>query len=518
MVFAHFLTKEHAVAVLKLLQVSFKRQVSTQSTGMNQSHAAQVNHLLTRKQPRPDLVVGGLYKLKEKLGYGSFGDIYAGEDPNGVSVAIKFEALDIPVPQLEKEVQILRTLDGVKGVAKVYYFGREEHHLVMVMDRLGPSLEEQFARCGGKLSIKSVMVIGLQCLDRLEAIHKAGFIYRDIKPENFLTGPAEDRSTVYVIDFGLAKRYIDPVTKQHIPYQDNKNFSGNARFASLNSHLGIEQSRRDDLESLGFMLLYLFKGSLPWQGIKASNMKEKFHKIKMEKERNSPREITANDKAVISTAFSEYFENVRLLNFDEDPDYSSFKSLLLKVMRKEKLTADGTWDWDKVQPQAPKAQAPPPPKTSSTTSQITSQSLPSIYVDDDRGGNTLRKKLQRYSLIFSNEPDKKEKEKEKEKENPHQSNTQTNTQTQAQAQAQAQLEDANSAGAAPAATKQEKKLRRSTIGFLSNNGSADGEKSSRSSWRSSSFFHFGPKKDKSDEVKNADRNPPSRVKSEYKPK
>jgi len=113
------------------------------------------------------------------------------------------------------------------------------------------------------------------------------FIHRDIKPDNFLIGLGKKANQVHIIDFGLAKKYRDPKTQQHIPYRENKNLTGTARYASVNTHLGIEQSRRDDLEAVGYVLMYFNRGSLPWQGLKANSKKEKYEKI-MEKKNVHP--------------------------------------------------------------------------------------------------------------------------------------------------------------------------------------------------------------------------------------
>lgn len=134
----------------------------------------------------------------------------------------------------------------------------------MVMDLLGPSLEDLFTFCKRKFTLKTVVILGEQMVQRLEYLHNNHFIHRDMKPDNFLVGVGKKEYMLYMIDFGLAKRYRDPKTGEHIPYRDNKSLTGTARYASVNTHLGIEQSRRDDLESICYILIYFLKGTLPW--------------------------------------------------------------------------------------------------------------------------------------------------------------------------------------------------------------------------------------------------------------
>jgi serine/threonine protein kinase len=116
-------------------------------------------------------------------------------------------------------------------------------------------------------------------IDRIELLHRANLLHRDIKPDNFVIGRDDKADEVFIIDFGLAKRYRDPRTHSHIPYRDDKNLTGTARYASINSHLGIESSRRDDLESLCYVLIYFAKGHLPWQGLRARSLHDKNTKI-----------------------------------------------------------------------------------------------------------------------------------------------------------------------------------------------------------------------------------------------
>ncbi|KAH9535142.1 hypothetical protein CY35_17G038000 [Sphagnum magellanicum] len=178
-------------------------------------------------------------------------------------------------------------------------------------------------------------------INRVEYVHTKSFLHRDIKPENFLMGLGRRANQVYIIDFGLAKKYRDPTTHQHIIYRENKNLTGTARYASINTHLGIEQSRRDDLESLGYVLMYFLRGSLPWQGLKAGTKKQKYEKISEKKMATS---IEYLCKAYPSE-FASYFHYCRSLRFDDKPDYSYLKRIFRDLFIREGFQFDYVFDW-----------------------------------------------------------------------------------------------------------------------------------------------------------------------------
>lgn len=191
-----------------------------------------------------DLVVGNSYKLTKKLNSGSFGEIYIAINlHNQREVAVKLEPLKCKHPQLQYEAKLLAYLlsnstSKVTGFPNLYYFGKDHNYCIMVLDLLGPSLEELFVRCGKKFTLKTTVMIGLQIIDRLEHMHRHKFIHRDIKPENFLLGTYQNCDKIFVIDFGLSKKYVQK-DGSHLPYKDNKSLTGTPRYASINNHLGI---------------------------------------------------------------------------------------------------------------------------------------------------------------------------------------------------------------------------------------------------------------------------------------
>lgn len=289
-------------------------------------------------------VVGLHYKIGKKIGEGSFGVIFEGTNIiNGVSVAIKFEPRKTEAPQLRDEYRTYKHLQGSDGIPNAYYFGQEGLHNILVIDLLGPSLEDLFDWCGRRFSVKTVVQVAIQMLNLVEEVHGHDLIYRDIKPDNFLIGRQgmPDENNVHLIDFGMAKQYRDPRTKQHIPYREKKSLSGTARYMSINTHLGREQLRRDDLEALGHVFFYFLRGQLPWQGLKAPTNKQKYEKIG-DKKRTTPAVSLCEG---LPRQFAEYLDAVRSLPFDAEPAYEEYRMLLLSVLDDLGQACDGDYDW-----------------------------------------------------------------------------------------------------------------------------------------------------------------------------
>jgi len=280
--------------------------------------------------------------LGRKIGAGSFGDIYMGTNvQTGDEVAIKLESIKSKHPQLLYESKLYKILAGGIGVPNVHWYGVEGDYNVMVIDLLGPSLEDLFSFCNRKFGLKTVLMLADQMVNRVEYVHAKNFIHRDIKPDNFLIGLGKKANQVHVIDFGLAKKYRDSKAQQHIAYREGKNLTGTARYASINTHLGIEQSRRDDLEAVGYVLMYFNRGSLPWQGLKANGKKEKYEKI-MEKKMSTPIEVLCKH---FPSEFVTYLNYCRSLRFEDRPDYAYLRRLLKDLFFREGYQYDFVFDW-----------------------------------------------------------------------------------------------------------------------------------------------------------------------------
>ena len=243
------------------------------------------------------VIVGERYEMENSmlLGKGSFGEIYLAKDPtNRTFCVLKLENQKTKHPQLKNEKNVLDLLADCDGFPKAFDYGTYNEFNFMAIELLGPSLLDMFEFCQNSFTLQTVLLIAIQLIQRVQELHSKNYIHRDIKPENFLVGIEEKSNVVFMIDFGLAKKYKENKTMDHIPYRENRQMMGTARYASINNHLGIEQSRRDDLEAIGYVLIYFMKKRLPWQGLDATTKEERYKKI-LEKKLLLPTETLCKD-------------------------------------------------------------------------------------------------------------------------------------------------------------------------------------------------------------------------------
>ena len=275
-------------------------------------------------------LVFGKYKFLETLGKGSFGFVVKGKNvKTGEYVAIKVEDWKIMGNILEGEAYFLFYLKG-PGIPEVKSFGVYGKFKILVETLLGDSLEVIFNSKNQKFTLKDVCMIAIQLLDRLEFIHSKFIIHRDLKPDNIMVD-LETKRIIYLIDFGLAKKYRSSRTLKHIKFTIPRRLTGTARYASVNALRGTEQSRRDDLESLGYILIYFInKGELPWQGLNIPDKLQRYRKIHQIKKEIKPEKLCKG----LPEQFCRYFKYVKKLQFEEDPNYSYLKGLFLEVLNK----------------------------------------------------------------------------------------------------------------------------------------------------------------------------------------
>ena len=269
------------------------------------------------------------YKVIKKLNEGAFCKIYLGKPiKNNEYVVLKVEPRKIINPTLETEAFLLYSIGGI-GIPEIKSFGRVKNFTVLIEPLLGKSLLDIFEENNRKMTIKDVCLIGKQVIDRIQWIHSKNIIHRDIKPNNILIGK-KDPNIIYIIDFGLCRKYRSSKTNKHIKFGFSGKLTGTVRFASANALRGAEQSRRDDIESIGYLLVYLLKKRLPWQGAPGKTKMERYLKIYEMKKNISPQNLCSG----LPPEMAEYIRYSKNLGFEQDPDYNYLRNLFEKMLKR----------------------------------------------------------------------------------------------------------------------------------------------------------------------------------------
>ena len=297
---------------------------------------------MEKKSSKLDPMIGRIffnkYTLVKKLGEGSFGAIYSAKSETNW-YALKLENKNKGQNLLENEAYIMSYLHG-KRMPYIKSFGFSGEYNVLVMELMGKSLENIFENLERKkMTVNCVAKLGLQMIEILEFIHNKHIIHRDIKPDNFVMGRGENSKYLYLLDFGLAKKYRSSTTLRHYPMIKKKNLTGTARYASINALNGITQSRRDDLEAVGYVLLYFLRGKLPWQGLHVKNKEDRYHRIMEIKMENTPHELCKG----FPKEYEQYVDYSRKLEYEEDPNYDYLKSLFNNILKED---TEYVYDWD----------------------------------------------------------------------------------------------------------------------------------------------------------------------------
>ena len=297
-------------------------------------------------------IIDNTYKIltDQRLGGGSFGYVYKCLDiKTNKEYSIKIESNNLSNPQLLHEYKILKILEGNEGIPNTYLFKNLGDESVLVMDLLGPNFEDILQDTKTKkFTLKTCLMTLKQLIERLEIIHKEGIIHRDLKPENLLVNKNIRNSMIYLIDYGLSKKYKDNKNNIHIPFRDERPITGTIRYISINTHKGFEQSRRDDIESACYIILYFLNGKLDWDGIKSKTKEEKIQKIMEKKE-----EFKKNKEyKKLPEILSHIFQYVYSINFEEKPNYEYICGLIDKGLERydgESNYEKSLYDWQSIE-------------------------------------------------------------------------------------------------------------------------------------------------------------------------
>lgn len=302
----------------------------------------------TPRKPRAPHVCGDRYRIGKQIGSGSYSDVHRAVDKiSGERVAVKLEWKRAEkTNKLLSEVGFYQDVQNDVGIPRVRWSGSKGEYNIMVLDLLGPSLDSLFKK-RKRFTLKSVVMLGKQMIDRLEAVHERGILYRDIKPHNFLMGAGDkDCGRVFLVDFGLCKRYRDGVSGAHckMKVKKGRGVTGTVRYSSINVHDGCDASRRDDFLALGYVFMHFLRGDLPWLGLSAKNKKAKHELIRKKKVSTSDEELCGG----FPHELVEYFKYCKALDFYDKPDYMKLQGFFDTIINREGLNNDLRYDWSET--------------------------------------------------------------------------------------------------------------------------------------------------------------------------
>ena len=270
------------------------------------------------------------FKPIKKIGSGTFGNVYSVLRLKDKEMfAMKIEETNFQFKTLETEAYHLFLLQEGVGIPKFISYGVKKNYNILIETLLDKNLYDIFIEGNRKCSVIDTCLIALQILDRLKWIHSKDLIYRDVKPSNFLIGK-KDPNIIYIVDFGLCKKYRSSKTRKHILPKTTGKFQGTLKYASSNVIKGKEPSRRDDLISLGYMLIYLLKRELPWKITKEVLIKKHYMDLIYSKEKDGDGKLFEN----IPEGLKEYIQYTKKLKFEQDPDYSYMSSIFINILWK----------------------------------------------------------------------------------------------------------------------------------------------------------------------------------------
>jgi len=289
----------------------------------------------------PKSIAADRFLLSKQLGSGCFGEVWLADDTKRqAAVAVKLEVKNEDCKQLANEYEILSELKRPcqqQGFAEIFHFGREGKHVCLVMECLGGDLEGRLEECGGKFNVKTAALLGEQMVRRLEYLHSKSIIHRDIKPENFMMGTGTRAHVLYLIDFGLSEIYYDG--GQHA-MEMKDSLTGTARYASINAH-DKAQSRRDDLEAMGHMLIFFIRGNLPWSGLSVPKGVDEFMQIRDIKKATKLSDLCKG----LPKEFLDYIAYCRALSYRQRPDYTRLRLFMLRVLHAMGPVKDYDLQW-----------------------------------------------------------------------------------------------------------------------------------------------------------------------------